>query len=66
MFYHDKTIKEVLDINATNEGGLTKQEAILRLQEYGPNELKKEKKRGPMGIFLRQFNDVLVYILIFA
>tara|TARA_Y100000310_G_scaffold284091_1_gene306638 strand:- start:4005 stop:6575 length:2571 start_codon:yes stop_codon:yes gene_type:complete len=66
MFYHDKTIKEILDITATNESGLAQQEAALRLQEYGPNELKKEKKIGPIIIFLRQFNDVLVYILLFA
>ena len=66
MFYHDKTAKEALDLTATHEYGLTTEEANTRIQEYGPNELKKEKKDGPIKIFLRQFHDVLIYILIAA
>ncbi len=66
MFFHDKTVKETLDLTATHEYGLTNDEATRRIQEYGPNELVKEKKDGPLKIFLRQFNDVLIYILIIA
>ncbi|MBT6045167.1 HAD-IC family P-type ATPase, partial [Candidatus Woesearchaeota archaeon] len=66
MFFHDKTAKEVLDLTATHDYGLTNEEATRRIQEYGPNELKKEKKDGPFKIFLRQFHDVLIYILIAA
>ncbi len=66
MFFHDKTTKEALDLTATHEYGLTNEEASRRIQEYGPNELKKEKKDGPIKIFLRQFHDVLIYILIAA
>ncbi|MBT3395358.1 cation-translocating P-type ATPase [archaeon] len=66
MFYHDKTVKEVLDLTATHEGGLTNQEADLRLKEYGLNELKQVKRESPIKIFFRQFNNVLVYILLFA
>jgi P-type Ca2+ transporter type 2C len=66
MSYHDKTVKEVLDLTATHEEGLTTAEAQKRILEYGPNKLDKGKKEGPIKIFLRQFNDVLIYILILA
>ena len=66
MFFHDKTLNEVLDLTATHEGGLTQEEAAIRLQEYGQNKLQEGKKTSPLKIFLRQFHDVLVYILIFA
>ncbi|MDP3916832.1 MAG: cation-translocating P-type ATPase [Nanoarchaeota archaeon] len=66
MHYHDKSVKEVLDLTATHENGLTNEEATQRLQEFGPNELEHGKKDSPIKIFFRQFNDVLVYILLFA
>jgi len=66
MVYHERTVKEVLDITATHDDGLTESEARRRLHENGPNELHKEQRAGPLRIFFRQFNDTLVYILIFA
>ncbi len=66
MFFHDKTVQEALDKTATTESGLTQQEAFRRLQQYGPNTIKEEKKAGPIIIFLRQFHNILIYILIFA
>jgi P-type Ca2+ transporter type 2C len=66
MSYHDKTIKETLDLTATHEEGLTNAEAEKRLLDFGPNKLKESKKEGLIKIFLRQFNDVLIYILILA
>ncbi len=66
MFSHDKTVKEVLDLTATHHSGLTSEEAARRLEEYGPNKLTEEKRAGPFSIFLRQFQGILVYILVFA
>lgn len=66
MFFHDKSVKEALDLTATHEYGLTNEEAARRTAEYGPNELVKEKRDGPIKIFLRQFHDALIYILIIA
>jgi len=66
MEFHDKTVKEVLDKVATTEKGLSEEEAKRRLLEYGPNKIKEGKRAGPLVIFLRQFHDVLIYILIFA
>ena len=46
--------------------GLTAQEAAERLAQYGKNTLAKERKAQPLRIFLRQFSDVTVLILIAA
>ncbi|MDY3015314.1 MAG: cation-translocating P-type ATPase [Evtepia sp.] len=46
--------------------GLTAQEAARRLEQYGPNELREGGKKSPLRIFLEQFADFLVIILILA
>ncbi len=44
--------------------GLTNEEAQIRLKQEGFNELKEEKKTPLILKFLRQFNDVLIYVLL--
>ncbi len=64
--WHSKTSEETLnELNVTIKG-LTTQEAQARLKQYGPNELKKEKGKSPIKIFLEQFADILMIILILA
>ena len=48
------------------EQGLTDGEAAQRLDRFGPNELSGEKKKAPLRIFLEQFADFLVILLIGA
>lgn len=50
----------------TSLNGLSSQEATSRFEKYGPNELKEEKKRSPIVLFLQQFVDVLIALLIVA
>jgi len=49
-----------------NEYGLTTEEAKRRLNEYGPNELPAEKTPPLPLIFIRQFANPLIYILLVA
>lgn len=58
-----ETIKELCS-NA--ETGLTSEEAKSRLEKNGPNQLKEAKKDSILKIFIRQFNDPMIYILIAA
>ncbi|MES2549219.1 MAG: cation-transporting P-type ATPase, partial [Pseudomonadota bacterium] len=46
--------------------GLTATEAVRRLAEHGPNRLPDVRARGPVVRFLRQFHNVLIYVLIGA
>jgi len=45
---------------------LTSEDAQKRLQQYGPNELQKEKRASPIKMFLEQFTDILIIILVVA
>ena len=46
--------------------GLSLSEANARLEEYGLNKLKEQKKNSPLKLFLSQFLDVLIFMLIIA
>ncbi|MBD3255646.1 MAG: HAD-IC family P-type ATPase [Candidatus Lokiarchaeota archaeon] len=63
---HEKTIEELYDILDTDKKGLTNAEAEQRLEKYGRNELAEGEKINPLRIFLSQFKDLLVIILIVA
>ncbi len=58
--------EELLEMLNCTEGGLTVQEAAKRLETYGPNELQSGQKQSVLRIFLEQFADFLVIILILA
>ena len=46
--------------------GLTTKEAEKRLKQFGFNELQHSKKASALKIFLSQFNDFIVWVLIAA
>lgn len=46
--------------------GLTSLEAERRLKKYGLNQLKNNKKVSPVKIFLSQFNDFIIWVLMGA
>lgn len=63
---HSYKIKTCLSKLKTSVNGLSKQEAKKRLERHGYNELPKEKPLTILKIFLSQFNNALVYILLIA
>lgn len=52
-------------LNVTMDG-LSSEDVEKRLQEFGPNELKKEKGKSSVRLFLEQFTDILIIILLVA
>ncbi|MFX1494256.1 MAG: cation-translocating P-type ATPase, partial [Promethearchaeota archaeon] len=46
--------------------GLTEAQVKVRFEKYGKNELVKEKGKTAWQIFISQFKDFLIYLLIFA
>ena len=64
--WHGKTLEEVKrELNVT-EKGLTTPEAQERLKKYGPNELVAKKRKTTLRMFLDEFKDVFILLLIAA
>jgi Ca2+-transporting ATPase len=64
--WHNLDISEVLTYLNANRDGLSQEEAHRRLTQFGPNELAGKKKISPWGIFLEQFKNFLIIILLVA
>ena len=64
--YFDKTVQQTLEEMQSTTEGLSTQEAARRLEQYGPNQLEEGKKKNAFVVFLEQFKDLLVVILIIA
>jgi Ca2+-transporting ATPase len=54
----------VRDLDVDIEQGLSTEEAASRLKTYGPNKLAEAKKDSPLVMFLRQFVNPLLIILL--
>ncbi len=55
-----------LKLSTHLEAGLGGQEAGSRLKRYGPNQLAQKKGHSALHIFLEQFNDFIIWVLIGA
>ncbi|MEM2885161.1 MAG: HAD-IC family P-type ATPase, partial [Thermoproteota archaeon] len=58
--------ESVLDALKTSHQGLSDEEAKRRLEQYGFNELRERKRATPLQIFLGQFKDIFVVMLLAA
>ena len=58
--------EDVLKMLGTDENGLTQNQAKENQKKYGKNELAEGKKNNPFILFLEQYKDFLVIILIIA
>jgi magnesium-transporting ATPase (P-type) len=57
---------DVLNTLRTKLDGLSGAEAAERLKAVGPNRLPAPPKEGLLMRFFKHFNDILIYILVFA
>jgi len=65
--WHSMEVAQVTkELNTDPDKGLTEDEVKSRLEKYGYNELKKEKKVSGFRIFLNQFKNILIVILLVA
>jgi len=62
----EHSAQDVLSALRTSAGGLTSEEAAARLERYGENRLREEKKASLWKLLAEQFNSVLVWLLLFA
>ncbi|MCU0387888.1 MAG: cation-translocating P-type ATPase [Chitinophagaceae bacterium] len=66
MNAHQLKTDLVLQELHTTENGLTQQEALKRLEKFGSNELQEKKKVPAWMLFLHQFKDFMIIILMAA
>ncbi|MFZ4674015.1 MAG: cation-translocating P-type ATPase, partial [Chlamydiia bacterium] len=64
--WYTKSVEEAFPLLGTDIGGLSDKEATTRLRTFGPNLLEEKKRHSLWSIFLRQFLNPLVLILIIA
>lgn len=66
MEWYKKSIEEVLSELNTSGQGLNESQVSEHQLKYGLNELESEKKESLFSIFLSQYKDLLVIVLIVA
>ncbi|MFW6449937.1 MAG: calcium-translocating P-type ATPase, SERCA-type [Nanoarchaeota archaeon] len=64
--WHAENVKDVLKHLDSSENGLSENEAEKRLNEFGLNILQENHQSSPVKLFLKQFQDFLVILLIIA
>ncbi len=65
-FYRKSVADTLSELDVSTENGLTSKQVKSRLLNYGRNQLEATKKINPFKLFLSQFKDVLVIVLIIA
>jgi Ca2+-transporting ATPase len=66
MNWHKLSINETIDLLKTSEHGLSSGTIEKNQLEFGTNELQEGKRRSNLNIFLGQFKDLMILILIVA
>ncbi|MCS6934312.1 MAG: cation-translocating P-type ATPase [Chitinophagales bacterium] len=66
MNWHCLPVEKIYELTGSHPHGLTASQAAMQLKKYGPNELEEKKKRPAWILFLHQFQDFMILILIAA
>ena len=64
--YHTLSAAEVLSRMDSRPLGLSDADAAERLERFGKNELQEGQQKTLVGMFLHQFKDVMIIILLIA
>lgn len=64
--FYQKSVEDTLKATLSSSQGLSEQEVKKRQEQHGYNELEEVKSQSTFMIFLSQFKDLLVLILIAA
>ena len=67
MDWYKLTVDETVEkLNTNPQAGLSAAEVQQRQQKYGPNRIEEQDVKSPWVIFLSQFKEIMVIILIIA
>ncbi|OIO27157.1 calcium-translocating P-type ATPase, SERCA-type [Candidatus Micrarchaeota archaeon CG1_02_60_51] len=65
-WHHAQTAAKVLKEQESGANGLTEEEASRRLEKHGKNALKEAPRESPLTMFLGQFKDFMILLLLAA
>jgi cation-transporting P-type ATPase F len=67
LLWHSLKNEEVIEKTGTSvKDGLSSSEVALRRERFGPNNITQKKRHSPFKMFLNQFRNPLMYILVVA
>lgn len=67
LIWHSLETKQVLkELDSNLHEGLAQDTAKKRIEQYGLNELRKEEGVSPLTLFINQFKNMLIIILLIA
>lgn len=62
--WHSLSVNDSLEILKTSKKGLAEDKVLFRRELFGHNKLPDAKKKNKLLIFIQQFNDLLIFILL--
>ncbi|MCA9301038.1 hypothetical protein KC974_00570, partial [Candidatus Saccharibacteria bacterium] len=62
--WYQQSVEDTYNKLNTSRSGLTDEDAGARLSEYGLNQLPSGRRVSPLQIFINQFKDVLIIVLL--
>ncbi len=65
-WWHRGVEETARELGTDRAAGLSAREAAVRLEKFGRNQLQEAPKRSPLSIFLDQFKDFIIWVLIAA
>lgn len=66
LHWHTEEVESVTAHLGSGPDGINTAEARKRFLKHGPNELQEKKKKTPFAMFLDQFKDFMIMVLIAA
>ena len=64
MHYYNKDVEDIFKELDTDRDGISTNEANSRLNKFGRNILEEKKGTSPFKMFISQFKDPMIIILI--
>jgi Ca2+-transporting ATPase len=65
-FWHTKTTEEVFGLLESSKDSLSSREVERRLREFGPNQIQEARRRSVWQLYLDQFKDFMILVLLGA
>lgn len=66
MTWHTRDIEDILGELRSSRQGVSPSEAASRLREFGPNRLEEKKRKSAFVMFLDQFRNLMILLLLGA